>query len=736
MERNRKNKRRVPDKAIPANRLKAIAVTIMCVFALLTIRLAWIQFVQGAELKERASRQQTLNKTITPRRGSIYDANGKALAISSDVDTISINPSKIVVEHEDKEVARVKTEEYKKKVAEGLAEIFSLDYDEVFEKVNSDKSTETIAEKVDKELVDKLKAWQKENKITAGINIDATTKRNYPYGSVASHVVGFTGTDSQGLFGVEEKWDSTLTGVAGKIVTTGNVNREEISEENQQYVEVENGSDLYLTIDVNIQKIAEQYLQKGVDDNNATAGSVILMDPKAGDILAMATYPNYNLNEPFTINNQEDQEKWAEYTSEERKEKLQNMWVDRNFKTYEPGSTFKLLISSIALEEEITGTDVANDFHCEGVTIMEDDTKIGCAGYEVHGNQSLRGALRNSCNAAFIQLGERIGATRMYKYFEAFGLFERTGVGISGETPSIFHELEKVGPVERAVTSFGQRFNITPLQLITAVSSIANDGKLVQPRVVKKVVNTDNGTVTEMETKEIRKVISEDTAKEIRDMMKTAVENRESVYGSVKGYTIGGKTGTSEPPVNDPDSGYVVSYIAIAPADEPKVVGLVIVYNPGTENPYGSRIAAPILSNILTEVLPYMGIASENSDTSAAAVTNVKTSKVPDVTNKTLAEAKKNLENLGFKVEMPEGSNANSELVTEQMPERDTSVVEGGTVVLYTAINNMRTSVKVPNFVRKEHIRSKKYSKRCRAKYKLYRKRKSIKSRQAEKEKW
>lgn len=736
MERNRKNKKRVADKAIPANRLKTVAVTIMCVFVALTLRLAWIQFVQGAELKERASRQQTLNKTITPKRGSIYDANGKALAMSSEVDTISINPSKIVVEHKDEEVARIKTEEYKKKVAEGLAEIFSLNYDEVLAKVNSEKSTEIIAQKVEKELVDKLKAWQKENDIGSGINIDETTKRHYPYGNVASHVIGFTGTDSQGLFGVEEKWDSTLKGVAGKIVTTGNVNKEEISDNNQQYVEVENGSDIYLTIDVNIQKIVEQYLQKGVDDNHATAGSAILMDPKTGDILAMATYPSYNLNEPFTINNQEDKEKWNEYTDEERKNKLQNMWVDRNFKTYEPGSTFKLLVAAAALEEQVIGTDGANDFHCEGYTKMEDDTEIGCAGREVHGNQSLRLALRNSCNAAFIQLGRKMGATRLYKYFEAFGLFERTGVGISGESPSIFHKLENVGPVELACTSFGQRFDITPLQLITAVSAIVNDGKLVQPKVVKKIENTDNGTVTEIETKEIRKVISEETSKKMKDMLKTAAENKERIYGTVKGYKVGGKTGTSEPPVNDPDAGYVVSYIATAPADEPKVVGLVIVYNPGTENPYGSRIAAPILSNILTEVLPYMGIASENSDTSAAVTTNIKTKKVPDVTNKTITEAKKNLENLGFKVEVPEGANNNSDLVTEQMPAKDASIVEGGTVVLYTAVDNMRTSVKVPNMVRKKPIRSKSNGKRCKNKYKLYGKRKSVKARQTEKVKW
>lgn len=421
------------------------------------------------------------------------------------------------------------------------------------------------------------------------------------------------------------------------------------------------------------------------------------MDPKTGDILAMATYPDYNLNEPFTINNEEDKQNWETYSKEDRTSKLQNMWADRNFsKTYEPGSTFKLIVSAAALEEEITSTDVINDFHCEGFTTIADEKPIKCAASAVHGDQTLRLALRNSCNAAFIQLGQRIGATKLYKYFDAFGLFEKTGVGINGESSSRFHELKDVGPVELAVTSFGQRFDITPLQLITAVSAIANNGKLIQPKVVKKIVNSETGTTTNIDTKEVRKVISEQTAKELRDMMKTAVDGRENVYGTVTGYSVGGKTGTSEPPITNPDAGYAVSYVAIAPADEPKVVGLVVVYNPAVENPYGSRIAAPILSNILTEVLPYIGIASENSDTSNVATTTAKTTKVIDVTNKTLTEAKRTLENLGFKVVSEESTNSNSILVKEQVPIKNTVVQEGATIVLYTEENNVRTSVAVP----------------------------------------
>lgn len=421
----------------------------------------------------------------------------------------------------------------------------------------------------------------------------------------------------------------------------------------------------------------------------------------------MATYPSYDLNSPFVINVEEDKEKWDEYEIGVKREKLANMWKDRNFSsTYEPGSTFKLIVSAAALEEGITDTDITDDFHCEGYTMIkdaiEDDIKIGCAGYAVHGKQTLRDALRNSCNAAFIQLGTRIGKDTLYKYFDAFGLFEKTGVKIEGESSSRFHEIDKVGPVELAITSFGQRFEITPLQLVTAVSAICNGGDLIQPRVVKRMVNTDNGTITENEVKDVRKVISEQTSKELRDMMKTVVENRESVYGTVTGYTIGGKTGTSEPSQSRPEEGYVVSYVAVAPADDPEIVGLVVVYNPATENPYGSKIAAPIMSNILTEVLPYIGIASEKSDTSSATAGSMKTTKVIDVTNKTLTEAKRNLENLGFKVVCDETQNSNSVLVKEQIPTKDSVVQEGATVVLYTEENSVRTSVEVPSLIRND----------------------------------
>lgn len=281
------------------------------------------------------------------------------------------------------------------------------------------------------------------------------------------------------------------------------------------------------------------------------------------------------------------------------------------------------------------------------------------------------------------------------------GYLREQGYQYSGESKSRFHPLNQVGPVELAVTSFGQRFDITPLQLITAVSAISNGGTLIEPRIVKQVENKNTGTVTEIESEEVRRVISEDTSKKMRDMMRTAVEGRERVYGSVVGYEIGGKTGTSEPPVTNEDEGYAVSYLAIAPSEEPEVIGLVVVYKPDVENPYGSRIAAPILSKILTDVLPYMGIASDKSNTSSVSTSSARTMKLPDVTNKTVTEAKKALENIGYKVIAKDSGNNNSVLVTEQVPAKGTTVIEGATVVLYTEENNVRTSVAVPKLIGK-----------------------------------
>lgn len=674
-------------KSVPVKRIAIIALFIFIIMILLIIKIGWIQFVEGSSLKEMASRQQTINEVISPKRGSIYDTNGKALAISASVDTISINPTKI-------------KDENKEKIAHALSDVFELDYEDTLNKCKSTASVVTIAKKVEQDKVTQLKEWmnKKENKkIVSGINIDEDSKRYYPYDNLASHIIGFTGTDSQGLYGIESKWNSTLEGVPGKIVTVADVHSSEISEDASQYVAVENGSDLYLTVDVNIQSILEKYLAEGVTSASASSGSVIAMDPSTGDILGMATYPSYSLNDPFTLVPSYTTENM---TPEQKTNALYEMWADKNVSaTYEPGSTFKTIMTAIALEENITDVNIANDFHCTG-SIEVADRVIRCASHEVHGSQTLKQALANSCNVAFIQLGKRIGVNNLYKYFEAFGLFEKTGVGITGEFSSVFHPKNEVGPVELATISFGQRFEITPLQLITAVSSIANGGTLMQPRIVKQVVTTDanNQIVKNIDSTPVRTVISKETAEKVCDMMEYVVTDGSGKKAAVKGYYIGGKTGTAENTYTTSTGKYgisSVSFVAIAPYRDAKIALLVVLYNPQTTSAYGSTLVAPVVSNMLSEILPYMGIASEDATSSSAPANELIT--VPDIKNKTVTEATKILKASGLKVTTSPNGDPNSTLVTEQVPAAGTQLYLNSTVVLYTPINSIRTSVVVPD---------------------------------------
>lgn len=676
-------------------RAKNIFFIFMLLFLLLIIRIVYIQFIKGPEYKETASRQQLLNQVISPKRGTIYDSTGKALAISASVDTITINPQEIIVKDKDSEIQALMTKERKELVAQGLSEIFELDYQEVLDKVNSDSTYQIIAKKVTQEKVNELNSWMEKNKIYSGINIDETAERFYPYGSLASNLIGFCGTDGYGIEGIEERLNSILTGTPGRKVSSGNSRQQEIPNSNELYVEAENGSNVILSLDYNIQTIAEKYLKQAVEENDCKkGGNVIVMQPDTGDILAMATYPNYNLNEPFSPNTTELQKAWETLSSEEKANAQYSMWqnlaVSRN---YEPGSTFKILTAAIALEENIVETDNDRDFLCTGSETVY-DTTINCwRSYNPHGYQSLRMALQNSCNPAFIQLGSKIGKETFYKYLQAFGLMNRTNALVYGESNSVFHSLDEIGPVELATLSFGQRFTITPLQLITAVSSIANDGVLMQPRVVKQIVNPDTNTTTNIEPTKIRKVLSTETCDELKSLLESVVTSGTGRYAAVEGYSIGGKTGTSEPIQNDANSYYVASYIAISPIVDTKVCVLVTLYDPQGDSHEGGQIAAPVISQILSEVLPYLKIASDK-DTSKDSQNTIT---IPDVRNRTLTEAINILKSSGLKTLYNVTGDKNELLVTDQVPKPGVKLSEDSIVCLYTTENTSRTTIKMPN---------------------------------------
>lgn len=664
-------------------RLKWFVVVFTIFILALISRLFVLQFVDSASLKEKAYKQSTANRVISPKRGTIYDSTGKALAVSTEVDTISVNPSLIVVKNNQDE-----TNTLKEKVATALADIFELDYSEVLVKVTSTNSIETIAKKVDLSKVEELKQWMKDNKCYSGINIDKDTKRSYPYNNLASNLIGFCGSDNNGLSGIEYNLDSTLTGTPGKLVTATDVTQEAIPDSDKQYIAPENGSNITLSIDANIQAIVEKYLKQAVDENNCkNGGSMILMDPSTGDILAMATYPDYNLNTPFEPNESLSQG-WDELSSEEKSNSLYKMYSNKVVnETFEPGSIFKVIMASVALEEDITETDISGDFYCSG-SMQVADKNINCAKTSGHGSESLRNALENSCNPALIQLGQRIGANTLYKYFNAFGLFSKTGIDTAGESSSQFHSLNSVGPVELATMSFGQRFTITPLQMITAACAIANDGVLVKPRLITKIENPDTKVVTNVDIEEVRQVISPETAAKVRGMMRSVVEDGGGQSGAVKGYTIGGKTGTSEPDPNHPENGYVASFLAIAPVENTKVVALLSLYGPQGKSHFGGVIAAPVVSQVLSEVLPYLGIPSNDNSSESNGI------KIPDLKNKTVEEAKQILKDLGINCLTSANS---SEIITSQTPKAGTSVSQNGFVRLYTAENNSSVSTSVPD---------------------------------------
>lgn len=673
-----------------SKRLKYTMLFFFLLLFLLILRLGWLQIVKGASLKEAMYNQLTTSRVISPKRGTIYDSTGKALARSAQVDTVSINSTRIVVKNSDAEVAKIKTQALKEKVAKAFSDIFELDYEETLKKVSSDsQSTQTIAKKQEKDKIDKLKAWMKENDIYSGINIDEDTKRYYPYNNLASNLIGFCGTDNQGLEGLEAKWDSVLTGTPGKIVSSQDAVQDLIPDENQTYIAAQNGNDITLTIDANIQAIAEKYLKQACEENKCEdGGNVIIMNPSTGDILAMATYPDYNLNTPFTPTNFSTKE-WNKLSLTEQSSQLQNIWNNRAItSTYEPGSVFKIVTAAAGLEENVVTTDKAETFDCIGYEKIA-DTKIYCSNTTGHGKQSLRDALKNSCNPAFMQLGKKLGASTLYRYYNAFGFFSTTNFASIGERSGYFWDLKDVGEVELATMSFGQRFRITPLQMITAVAAVANDGVLMQPRIVKSITNTDTGAVTTVESTSVRQVISKETSEKMIDMLESVVSDGTGKYAQVKGYSIAGKTGTSEIDTVK-NKNYVASFAAIAPTESPEVVALVTLYKPRGENRSGSKVAAPVVAQILKEVLPYLEIPSDTTEDGS----NSETKELPSVVNKTVAEAKKQIEKLGFNCKV---SGNSDEIVTEQMPRAGTALISNSTVMLYTEGKDTRVSQTVPD---------------------------------------
>ena len=566
-------------------------------------------------------------------------------------------------------------------MARKLSELFELDYEKVLKKVSKRSSIETIAKKVDKSKTDELRIWLDENNITTGVNIDVDTKRYYPYNSLAAQIIGFCGSDNQGLMGIEAKYDSELKGQNGSIVKLTDAKGGNLDDEGEEYVKAINGNDLILSIDATIQGIAEKYLEEACIDNVCTdGGNIVIMDPNNGDILAMAGYPTYNLNDPYIPMDSEVSANWDNLSKEEKTAEQQKMWRNKAISdAYEPGSTFKLITSSASLEEKITDTDNGGEFCCTGSITISGVTIKCWRYYRPHGSESLRQALMNSCNPVFIGLGQKLGVKTYYSYLNKFGFLRKTGIDLQGEGGSIFLAEEKVGPVELGTIAFGQRFEVTPIQMITAVSSIANGGTYVVPRVVKGIVNSQTGEVKNIKPQKKETVISKETSEKVLSMMQSVVAEGTGKNAQVKGYSIGGKTGTSEDGVNT--GKYVTSFVGVAPISNPKLVILITLYNPTGEGGHqGGGVAAPIASQVLGEVLPYLEVKKDNEKEE-----DVKNKvAVPNLEGMTIVEAKKVLKDLNLNLEYNEENTENEEerIITEQVPVSGVEVLEESSIIV------------------------------------------------------
>ena len=553
-------------------KMRSILLIAFVILIGLTLRIAFIQFMQGKELAKLAYEQQTLDRSINPKRGTIWDSTGKnELAVSSTVEMVTINPGNIA-------------KDSKEKVAKKLSDLFELDYEKTLKKVNKRSSIETIAKKVDKQTTNELRKWMEENNIKTGINIDEDTKRFYPYNNLASQIIGFCGSDNQGLDGIEAKYENELKGKKGAIQRHTDAKGGEIGKEGENYVSAINGNDLVLTIDLTIQSIAEKYLEEACIDNVCTdGGNIVVMNPQNGDILAMATYPSYNLNSPYDAYTEELKGIWDTLQQGEKTKNLQAVWRNRAITdTYEPGSVFKLITASASIEEGlVTDIDKEGQFACTG-GIEVAGVRIKCwRYYRPHGAESLRQALMNSCNPVFIGLGQKLGVQTYYRYLNKFKLLNKTEIDLPGEANSIFLAENRAGPVELATISFGQRFEITPIQLVTAVSAIANGGISIKPRVIKKIINSETKEIQEIPIKTNDRVISKETSEKVLSMMESVVSEGTGKNAKVAGYRIGGKTGTSEDGVNT--NKYVTSFCGVAPIENPQMVVLVTLYNPTGE---------------------------------------------------------------------------------------------------------------------------------------------------------
>ncbi len=566
----------------------AIVVTVMgCV---LIGRLAYLMIVCSDEYYALAEELHTRERRIKAARGAIYDCNGVLIATNRTVCTVSVIYNQMT---DREEVIRV------------LCQELDLSEETVRKKVEKYSAREIIKTNIPKETGDRIRAYD-----LAGVKVDEDYKRYYPLGSLASKVLGFTGSDNQGIIGLEVSYESVLKGIDGRILTLTDAAGLEVDDAAEERVEPIAGNSLYLSLDVTIQTYAQQAAQKVMEKKNAKRVSVLILNPQNGEIYAMVNVPEFDLNAPFTLL-QED----VSMTSEEKQDALNQMWRNHVISdTYEPGSTFKTITAAAALEEGVV--TVTDSFHCPGYYIVE-DRRIRCHKIAGHGAENFVQATMNSCNPVFIQVGLRLGIDRFYHYFEQFHLLSKTGIDLTGEAGTIMHRPERMGDVELATVSFGQSFQLTPLRLLTTVSSIINGGYSITPHFGVEVRSADGSSVHKLKYETGERVLSEEVSRQMREILELVVSEGGGIKGSIEGYRIGGKTATSEKLPRGTGK-YISSFYAFAPADDPQVIGLITIDEPEGIY-YGGTIAAPVMREIFDNILPYLGIETTGLEETPSA---------------------------------------------------------------------------------------------------------------------
>lgn len=682
-----------PNRMMLRRTLFLLSVCGAAAFVVLAARLYYLQIVRHDELEARAIAQQVRETTVSAPRGTIYDAKGEVLAMSAGVDTIYLSPAEIAQNNEDAGA-----------IAAGLAEILGLDYDAVYAKTQNTRSWyEVVARKVEEDVATAVREFKEEGGYT-GIKLEADTKRYYPNGSLAAHVIGFVGTDNTGLGGIEAKYDKVLSGTNGYVMrSTTAAGTDMLYTSWEDYFDAVPGSDMVLTIDAGIQYYVEKHLAQAVEDYDIQNGAAaICMEVDTGAILAMASLGNFDLNDYQTISGEAMAEIDAAASGDAERAELiaaaqQLQWRNKAISdTYEPGSTFKIITLAMALEEGVV--DMNSSFYCGGSTsVLGRNTPVRCWKSGGHGSQTLTQAVQHSCNVAFVNIGQRIGEERFYDYAEAFGFFERTGdssaqltgttgIDLGGESGSIWWSEDVFCNPENlsqlAAASFGQTFNITPLQLITAVSACVNGGYLMQPYLVQSTTSPD-GAVTEHDSTPVRQVISEETSAKVRRILEQVVGDSTEGTGRnayVAGYRIGGKTGTSTKTTEEiaGNKEYIVSFIGFAPADDPQIALLVLLDNPSSESGIyvsGGQMAAPVVGKMMADILPYLGLEPEYSDSELQTMDRA----VPDVMGLSIAEAQSKLAESGLSCRVIGSGGA----VTSQLPAANSVIASGSEVLLY-----------------------------------------------------